>query len=224
MQQLVLSVALVDATVFLVDGQVLRLGSTMDSERFASDAVAAPGATSQEPRRALGTRRPGVDPALLWVGEAVAARRRELGLPQRTLARDKVINAGTLIELEKGRRWPRANTRARLERALGWAPGTIERLRTGSTPAPGVDAGFATVGSPAAMEAECLSRAVQLALGAIGDIVADLPAPTAPDFAARASAVLSDLRRLEVVASYAVRAAHATSPRGRPSGEARRTH
>jgi DNA-binding XRE family transcriptional regulator len=36
------------------------------------------------------------------VQRAVAARRRELDITQRSLASDKVINTGTLIAFEKG--------------------------------------------------------------------------------------------------------------------------
>jgi hypothetical protein len=42
------------------------------------------------------------DPDVARAGRSVAARRRELDITQRSLARDKVINAGTLIGFEKG--------------------------------------------------------------------------------------------------------------------------
>ena len=149
-----------------------------------------------------------VDPILLRVGEAIAARRRELDLAQRTLARDKVINAGTLIDVEKGRRWPRDGTRARLERALGWTPGTIERLRAGGTPGLEVDGERdETMGGSTTVEATFVFQAVELALASLSHTIGELPAPTAPEFTARVGAVLGDLRRLEVVATNAARSA-----------------
>ena len=60
------------------------------------------------------------DPDVARAGRAVAARRRELDITQRSLARDKVINAGTLIAFEKGRSWPRRGTLAKLEEVLNW--------------------------------------------------------------------------------------------------------
>src|SRR4051794_12297699 len=81
-----------------------------------------------------------LDPANVYVGAQVAKRRNERDLSQRTLAANKVINAGALIAFEKGRSWPRDATRARLEEALRWPPGEIARLRrqfvTGSAAAP----------------------------------------------------------------------------------------
>ena len=59
------------------------------------------------------------DPDVARAGRAVAARRRELDITQRSLARDKVINAGTLIAFEKGRSWPRRGTLAKLEQLAG---------------------------------------------------------------------------------------------------------
>jgi len=153
-----------------------------------------------------------VDPVLLRVGEAVAARRRELDLAQRTLARDKVINAGTLIDFEKGRRWPRERTRARLEHALGWPAGAIARLRSGVAPSSGDDVERTEVlGSSTTVSAEYMAQAVELALDTIKQTVGELPAPSAPDFSARAAAALRDLRRLEVMATNASRSAAGAS-------------
>jgi len=72
------------------------------------------------------------DPDVARAGKAVAARRRELGITQRSLPRDKVINAGALIAFEKGRSWPRRGTLAKLEEVLNWSPGTIGRIRNGT--------------------------------------------------------------------------------------------
>ena len=75
-----------------------------------------------------------IDPGVVRAGAAVASRRRELDIAQRALAKDKVVNAGTLIAFEKGRSWPRQSTLARLEEALRWEPGTISRIRWGEDP------------------------------------------------------------------------------------------
>ena len=58
------------------------------------------------------------DPGIARAGAAVAARRRELDIKQRNLAKYKIINAGALIAFEKGRSWPRERTRAKLEEVL----------------------------------------------------------------------------------------------------------
>src|SRR6476660_8313286 len=71
------------------------------------------------------------DPCIARAGAAVAARRRELDIKQRNLAKYKIINAGALIAFEKGRSWPRERTRAKLEEILQWPAGTIARLRQG---------------------------------------------------------------------------------------------
>ena len=55
------------------------------------------------------------DPGIARAGAAVAARREELHITQRNLARDKIMNAGALIAFEKGRSWPRRQTLAKLE-------------------------------------------------------------------------------------------------------------
>ncbi len=81
------------------------------------------------------SNRDAVDVGIARAGAAAAAKRRELGITQRSLARDGVINAGALIAFEKGRSWPRRQTRIRLEQVLGWPPGTISGIRSGG-PAP----------------------------------------------------------------------------------------
>ncbi|MDT5007729.1 MAG: hypothetical protein QOJ24_4905, partial [Mycobacterium sp.] len=69
------------------------------------------------------------DPGIARAGAAVAARRRELDIKQRNLAKYKIINAGALIAFEKGRSWPRERTRAKLEEILQWPAGTIATIR-----------------------------------------------------------------------------------------------
>src|SRR5690606_3683689 len=65
----------------------------------------------------------GIDDGVARAGAAVAARRKELGISQRSLAADKIVNAGALIAFEKGRSWPRKSTREKLEDILHWPHG-----------------------------------------------------------------------------------------------------
>lgn len=149
------------------------------------------------------------DPDVARAGRAVAARRRELDITQRSLARDKVINAGTLIAFEKGRSWPRRGTLAKLEEVLNWPPGTITRIRNGGAVA---QAGEATEVLTDTVQAPLMAEAVELAMHAIATALDALPRDSEPDFAQKAGPILADLRKLEAVASNAARNA-----RGAPS-------
>ena len=144
------------------------------------------------------------DPGIVRAGAAVAARRQELNIAQRTLARDKVMNAGALIAFEKGRSWPRQSTLTRLEEALRWAPGTISRIRWGEDAAT-EEAGERTTVMTNTVEAPFMVQAVQLALDTMRHQVDLLPDPSDPDFTQRVGTVLADLRKLESVAANAAR-------------------
>src|SRR3954462_12100561 len=90
------------------------------------------------------------DPGIARAGAAVAARRRELDIKQRNLAKFKLINAGALIAFEKGRSWPRERTRAKLEEILQWPAGTIATIRyggqvPGAVPEPPADGATASL-------------------------------------------------------------------------------
>ncbi len=142
------------------------------------------------------------DPDVARAGRAVAARRRELDITQRSLARDKVINAGTLIAFEKGRSWPRRGTLAKLEEVLGWPPGTINRIRNGAAVAPG---GEATEVLTDAAHAPLMAEAVEVAMHTIATAMDALPKPAEPEFSLKAGRILADLRKLEAVAANAAR-------------------
>ena len=145
------------------------------------------------------------DPGIAFAGAAVAARREELNVTQRGLARDKIINAGGLIAFEKGRRWPRPATRAKLEQQLQWPPGHINELRrqgaNAVTQKLGPDNGDHS--NSATVQTSLLTSAAELALTTIESAIAELPHPDAPDFSGRAAKLLGDLRRLEAVAADA---------------------
>lgn len=151
------------------------------------------------------------DPDVVRAGRAVAARRRELDVTQRSLARDKVINAGTLIAFEKGRSWPRRGTLSKLEEVLEWPPGTINRIRNGapSAPAP-ARGGDVTEVLTDTVQAPLMAEAVELAMHSITAALTALPSPSDPDFTSKANTILGDLRKLETVASNAARNARGT--------------
>ena len=160
------------------------------------------------------------DPGVVRAGRAVAARRNELELTQRSLARDKIINAGTLIAFEKGRSWPRRATLSKLEKALNWPAGTITRIRLepSTTPAratapwapPAAPGDEATEVLTDTVRAPLMAETVELAMHTLTAAMADLPDPSYPDFTPRATAILADLRKLEKLAASAARNAKGT--------------
>lgn len=68
------------------------------------------------------------------VGDQVVTRRAELGLSRAELARRADVDPKTLQTLERDRRWPQDVNRAKIEQALGWAPGSLEAIRDGGEP------------------------------------------------------------------------------------------
>jgi transcriptional regulator with XRE-family HTH domain len=161
----------------------------------------------------------GLDPGIARAGAAVAARRVELGISQRELARQGVITAPALIAFEKGRSWPRERTRHTLEGLLQWPAGTIARLRSG--------AGLSDVASAGVDDHDdvpLVVDAVELALARLDDAIAELPAPEAADFGERAAALLVDLRKLESVAARAVRPSHGSPAVMKALGTVRRRY
>jgi ribosome-binding protein aMBF1 (putative translation factor) len=153
------------------------------------------------------------DPAMARAGAAVAARRRELGISQRSLAAGGIINAGALIAFEKGRSWPRKRTQAKLERVLQWPAGSIARIRHGQhdiadvamSVAPPGDSAAATPSSSADSPATLIAQAIVAAVDACGLAIAALPSADDLGFIERATPILADLRQLEAIA---VRATH----------------
>ena len=145
------------------------------------------------------------DPGIARAGAAVAARRRELDIKQRNLAKYKIINAGALIAFEKGRSWPRERTRARLEEVLQWPAGTIATIRyggtvPGATPEPPADDGAASL----------IVGAVEVAMKTFGAAIESLPSDDDADFSARTTVILADLRKLEAVVARAAQRSRGT--------------
>ncbi len=147
------------------------------------------------------------DPDVARAGRLVAARRRELDITQRSLARDKIINAGALIAFEKGRSWPRQATLAKLEEVLQWPPGTITRIRDGASTSVDPEVTEAVTNT---VQAPLMAEAVELAMHTLTAAIGGLPKPTDPAFTPRATAILADLRKLEAVAANAARHAKGT--------------
>ncbi len=136
----------------------------------------------------------------MHAGAAFAARREELGISQRELARLKIIGAPRLINFEKGRAWPREKTRAKLEAAVKWPPGTLAKLRS-QREAPRSTAN----GQSRDEAASLLSGAVKVAADQVLASVQQMPANDDPAFPDRARVVLADLRTLEGITARAVR-------------------
>lgn len=140
------------------------------------------------------------------VGQAIAERREELGLTQRFLAREKVVNASALGNIEKGRSWPRSSTQARLEQVLRWPQGEISRIAAGEVAAgPGAAEDDTTAVVPGAVRAPLMSEALQVALSGVRTAIDVLPSNVDPGYSAAVGAVLADLRRLLSLAERAAR-------------------
>ena len=194
------------STIPIRDGTTIYLGNPRGIPITFSYRTAVPRAErepdkpddDEDTERALDV----VDPGIARAGAAVAARREELKLTQRYLARSGIVNAGALIDFEKGRRWPRRATLAKLEDALQWPHGTIARIRRERADPDGDDTVMMNT-----VRAPLMAEAVEVALTTINTAIESLPAPSEPDFSHRAASILGDLRKLETVAAGAARSA-----------------
>jgi DNA-binding XRE family transcriptional regulator len=70
------------------------------------------------------------------VSRAVIARRGELDMTQAELAAAASVDTKTIGSLETRGRWPIARSRARIERALSWPAGEMERIASGDDDEP----------------------------------------------------------------------------------------
>lgn len=68
------------------------------------------------------------------VARYVVARRGELNMSQQRLAERAGVDAKTIYNLESGDRWPQPKTRDRIEAALGWYSGDLQRIAEGGEP------------------------------------------------------------------------------------------
>lgn len=193
------------ATLHLGDAQGIAVTITpVEASDDATSSVPAATGTDDDSWDELSE----TDPDVARAGRAVAARRRELEITQRGLAKDKVINAGTLIAFEKGRSWPRRATLAKLEEVLEWPAGTITRIRNGHKPAQHDDVTEVLTDT---IQAHHMAEVVELAMHGISTAADDLPGPQDPTFTSRVTPILADLRKLEAVAANAARGARGTT-------------
>ncbi len=210
----------------ITDGLTAHLGNPAGipvSFSFAPAAATHPGtasATEDDADAEDAEASELVDPDIARAGAAVAARRAELDLSRRQLARNGIINAGTLNSLEKGKHWPKASTLRTLEDALGWAPGSITRLRDGQ----GGDPAAATVALTSTVQAAHMAQAASLALEAMTARIAALPEPERPGFTDAAASILDELRRLERVTADAARGLVGAAEVTLTLGQVRRTY
>jgi ribosome-binding protein aMBF1 (putative translation factor) len=147
------------------------------------------------------------DAGAVRAGAAFAARRQEIGISQRELAKRKVIGAPNLIAFEKGRAWPREKTRARMEQAVQWPPGELARLHAGKTASESTLSG-SSVTEPSRAQTDAagvVTAAVTVALAQVMATADSLPAGSDPTFGERVRRVLVDLRTLETILTRAVR-------------------
>lgn len=70
------------------------------------------------------------------IGHRVAQRRRDLRLDVADIVRVAGIDRKTHTSLERGARWPRDSTRAKIEAALQWETGALDRLANDYEPIP----------------------------------------------------------------------------------------
>jgi len=150
------------------------------------------------------------DAGIVFAGAAVAKRRRELGISQRKLADEKIINAGALINFEKGRSWPRQSTQETLESVLGWPRGKIAQLRREFT-----SGGLTTAVTPEADRTVSLPAREATTTHAIDPVFlaqwasqslaqararrAELPGPDSRDYPAQVARLITELAGLETL-------------------------
>lgn len=216
------------SSVTVTDKTSVRLGDPTAGQVLTFEIVRPSGPD----RRASGHQSDAgePDPGMARAGAAAAARRRELGISQRSLAADGIINAGALIAFEKGRSWPRERTQAKLEQVLQWPAGTIARIRRGRPDGGEVitevavpDAGNEPAAAPHSdAPTSLIAQAIVAAVDGCGLAIAALPPADDPQFSGRATPILADLRQLEAIAVRATRISRITPELIKALGTVRR--
>ncbi|MGA5462462.1 FHA domain-containing protein [Mycobacterium sp. NPDC050041] len=200
-------------TTAITDGMTVHLGNA-DGIPVSFTSIAEPEAddadTGDDPED---DPVDAVDERLLRAGQAVAERRRELGLSQRDLLALGVAKSqGTLVNFENGRTWPRRSSRARLEEVLKWPPGTIAAIVAGESgpPAPGTEpADDNTEVLSNTVEMQLVVDAAEIGLHGIDARILTLPGLDDPGYVDQVGDLLKELRRLESMISRATLAANA---------------
>src|SRR6202035_5202421 len=172
------------ASFVIADGMTVMLGETDGIPvTFAFDdasertAALTSGPMISDEERTHWVPEGETDEGIARAGTAVAARREQLGIAQRSLARKQTL--------------------AKWEDVLQWPPGMISRIRYGAT-SPYDEATEALSNS---IRAPLMAQTIELALSTLGSTIAALPDPADTDFGPRVGAVLADLRRLESMAA-----------------------
>ena len=156
-------------------------------------------------------------PGAARAGAAFAKRRKQIGVSQSELGRRKIITQPNLSKFERGLSWPRERTRAQLEQAVNWPPGTISVIAGGGE-VPGetiYPSAGAPEESPRGTDADLATQIgplIGMAMGQVDMAIDALPAPDDAGFASSAEVVRADLRKLEAVAVRAVRSGGAATP------------
>jgi transcriptional regulator with XRE-family HTH domain len=214
------------SSVTVTDKTTIRLGDPGEGEALTFEVVkpSSPNGLIDGQKSDAGEP----DQGMARAGAAAAARRRELGISQRSLAADGIINAGALIAFEKGRSWPRERTQAKLEQVLQWPAGTIARIRRGQ-PDAGEVTGIGSETPTAPTEAphsdapaSLIAQAIVAAVDGCSLAIAALPSADDPEFTERATPILADLRQLEAIAMRATRISRITPELIKALGTVRR--
>ncbi|WP_158240396.1 FHA domain-containing protein [Mycobacterium hubeiense] len=141
------------------------------------------------------------DPDVARAGAVARARRLSRGKSQRDFEKAGIISQTTLVNFERGRHWPRARTRAKLESVLGLPQGGLAAIKRGE-PIPDDDP---TEVVSVSAEFQAMRRLAEVALNAITARIDLLPAPSEPAFSPSATALLAELRTLLDAAAEAAR-------------------
>ena len=207
------------STVNVTDGMTLHLGhaegiavrfSFIDPDagtmmatgvmaaRTTDDTIAHPdsGPSRRDPQDGLDTAR---------AGEAVTARREELGYSVRRLSDESGVSVEELEDLERGGSWPPATTREKIERALRWPSGTIPFVARGGEAPEDDDTGTLSD----SVQLEVMLDYAKIALDGMAARIAALPPASDPDFGTQVAEILAQLRRLHVTTANAARSAAA---------------
>jgi pSer/pThr/pTyr-binding forkhead associated (FHA) protein len=212
-------------SVTVTDKTIIRFGDPTRGKALTFEVVRPSRPHEQHADDTDGSQTNAPDPGLVRAGAAAAARRRELGISQRRLAADGIINAGALIAFEKGRSWPRERTRAKLEEVLQWPSGTIARIRRGE-PATGEATSEAppSAGPASGRPASLIAQAVAAGVEGCRLAIAALPPVDDPDFTKRLAPILADLRQLEAIAVQATNISRITPEFIKALGAVRHHH
>lgn len=95
------------------------------------------------------------------LGQLVSEQRKRHSLSVSAAARAAGIDRGTWTGLEKGIRDTEDYMHVRIERVLGWAPGSIDTILAGGQPAPAVTSGREPTETPPLPDDEAIIKVMQ---------------------------------------------------------------